>query len=376
MNALYLFYDGNKTKIPFSYNDFRMHKLFCGAGRGIWNDDCKEYVFNRKLDADRLGMLLDDMSIVKVGYDVPGLLEIKGFFDRPWPDVGLSDNSIKYFSDEWKNKLDIELRSRKYSINTINFYIYYNQSICQWLKKTPDLISNEDVKNYMAYKEKNENKSAASLNITLNAIKFFFRNVLKSDKIHEQKRPKQDKRLPVVLSKEEIKKILKLEKNIKHRLLLMLAYSSGLRVSEVVSLKKQNIDLDRKSIFIVSGKGRKDRYTIASDKVIESLKDYYERYGITNWIFSGQPESRHLHIRSAQHIFEKAIRRAGIEKSASIHCLRHSFATHLLESGTDIRYIQNLLGHSSVRTTERYTHVARKKALTIRSPLDTLDDER
>ena len=350
-----------------------MHKLFCEAGQGIWKDDSKEYVFNRKLDVDRLSLLSPELTIVKVNNNPPQVMGIKGFFERPWQDT--ENEAIKYFSDDWKNRLEAELRARKYSINTINLYVYYNQAICQWLKKTPNFITGEDVKKYLAHKECNENHSAASLNIMLSAFRFFFRNIIKTDKIREQKRPRQDKRLPVVLTKQEIQKMINLERNLKHRLLLMLVYSSGLRVSEVVKLKKQNIDLERKSIIIISGKGRKDRYTITSEKVISVLTDYCVRYKITNWLFPGQPESRHLHIRSAQHIFEKARRRAGIQKHASIHCLRHSFATHLLESGIDIRYIQNLLGHSSLRTTERYTHVARGKALTITSPLDMIEDE-
>ena len=373
MNPIYLIYNGNETRIPASDNDYHMHKLFCEAGKGIWKDDSMEFVFNRKLNADKLSLLLPESTIVKVNNSPPQIMGIKGFFNRPWLDTENEKNN--YFPDDWKNRLKAELRARKYSINTINLYIYYNKSICQWLKKTPDLITSEDVKNYLAHKESNENHSAASLNLMLSAFKFFFQNILKTDKIREQKRPRQDKHLPVVLSKEEIQKMLNLERNLKHRLLLMLVYSSGLRVSEVVKLKKHNIDLFRKSIVIISGKGRKDRYTITSDKVISALKDYYQRYCIKDWLFTGQPETRHLHIRSAQHIFEKARRRAGIQKHASIHCLRHSFATHLLESGIDIRYIQDLLGHSSVRTTERYTHVARGMALTITSPLDTIEDE-
>jgi site-specific recombinase XerD len=128
-------------------------------------------------------------------------------------------------------------------------------------------------------------------------------------------------------------------------------------------------------LIIKSGKGRKDRYTIMSDMVINALEDYYSRYDVTGWLFSGAEPGKHLVMRSAQHIFEHALKEAKIEKTASIHSLRHSFATHLLESGTDIRYIQELLGHSSIRTTERYTHVARWKALAITSPLDTIGEE-
>jgi site-specific recombinase XerD len=154
-----------------------------------------------------------------------------------------------------------------------------------------------------------------------------------------------------------------------------LAYSSGLRVSEVTALKKEDIDLSRKTIFIRSGKGRKDRFTLLSDRAALFIKEYCLLYSIEGWLFPGQPASQHLSIRSAQSIFDKAMQKAGISKNASIHSLRHSFATHLLEGGTKVRYIQELLGHVSIRTTGRYTHVARRSVLRIHSPLDNLLDE-
>jgi len=198
---------------------------------------------------------------------------------------------------------------------------------------------------------------------------------MQRDILREQHRPRRDKRLPIVLSKEEIKKMFLTEKNIKHRLLLMMVYASGLRVGEVVKLKRHDIDISRKILNIKAGKGRKDRYTIISETVINALTDYFSRYEVNQWLFSGYNPEKHLSIRSAQHIFEDALKKANIKKDATIHSLRHSFATHLLENGTDIRYIQELLGHSSIRTTERYTHVAKRRILSITSPLDTIDKE-
>ena len=165
------------------------------------------------------------------------------------------------------------------------------------------------------------------------------------------------------------------ENNFKHRLLLMMVYASGLRVSEVVNLKRRDIDTSRQAISIRAGKGRKDRYSLVSDTVLNALAEYYHRYDVTDWLFSGADPGKHLSIRSAQHIFEHALKRAKIEKDATLHSLRHSFATHLLETGTDIRYIQELLGHASILTTERYTHVAKRKVLSITSPLDSIDKE-
>jgi site-specific recombinase XerD len=238
-------------------------------------------------------------------------------------------------------------------------------------KKVEDIIS-EDITAYLAHLDKTLELSSSSMNLAISALKFFYREVLKKNLAQEQYRPRHDKRLPVVLSCSEINQLLDTEKNPKHRLLLMIAYSSGLRVSEVVALKKEHIDFSRKTILIRSGKGRHDRYTMLSDRAAKFIQDYCAMYDIESWIFPGISSHYHLSIRSAQSVFDKALHNAGIQKAVSIHNLRHSFATHLLESGTDIKYIQELLGHSSLKTTQRYTHVARRSLLRIKSPLDNL----
>jgi integrase/recombinase XerD len=161
--------------------------------------------------------------------------------------------------------------------------------------------------------------------------------------------------------------------NIKHRTVLALAYSGGLRVSEVTALKPEDIDLSRNLIYIRKAKGRKDRYTLLSKKTANLLKKYINAYKPEKWLFEGQNPANHLSIRSAEKVFENACKAAGIKKKVSIHCLRHSFATHLLENGTDIRYIQELLGHASSRTTQIYTHIAKRDFLKITSPLDRID---
>jgi site-specific recombinase XerD len=277
--------------------------------------------------------------------------------------------------DKEIHQIEIELRSRKYSPKTRNAYIYYNQSFCRWLNKPPHMVNQEDIKRYLAYLEKEKKLSASSMNLALSALKFFYEQVLKRDIVREQRRPRQDKRLPVVLSRTEIKAILEVETNPKHHLLLMLVYSAGLRVSEAVSLKRNDIDIARKSILLTAAKGRKDRHTLLSDQVIKCLSRYYILTGKHTWLFPGAAPASHLSIRSAQSVCTQALKKAGIQKAASIHSLRHSFATHLLENGTDIRYIQELLGHASLRTTERYTHVAHRTILKITSPLDSLHSD-
>jgi len=383
MEIVYLYNEAGKTRIPFYGNNKSMFTKLSELS-GKWNEIQSEFIFNKSLDADELSRNFPDTPFVFVDPKSSLPVKVFGFFGRSWDkkvipyfpdnvtDIISSPQLPGIFTKHFESKLETELRSRKYSPRTICAYIYYNRLLCSIIQKTPDAIKPEDIKHFLAILERGKNYSSSSMNLAISAIKFFFRNVLKRDIINEKVRPHHDKRLPMVLDKKEINKILTLEKNTKHRLLLMLVYSSGLRVSEVVSLKKEHIDLTRRVIYINLGKGRKDRFTILSEKAANFITRYLTINDIQNWIFPGQPATRHLTIRSAQHIFDNAIRRAEISKKVSIHSLRHTFATHLLESGTDIRYIQELLGHSNIRTTERYTHIARRNVLNIQSPLDSL----
>jgi len=283
-------------------------------------------------------------------------------------------DAAEHFPPYWSEKLETELRARKYSPKTRGAYTNYNKALCRFSRKPPEGITPDDVQKYLAHLEKERKLSASSMNLAISSFRFFYGAVMKQALACERRRPKQDKKVPVVLSRTEVKNMLDAKANPKHRILLMLVYSAGLRVGEAVRLKKEHIDLSRRIIRIVSRKGRKERYTLLSDSVCRLIKDYYASFNIETWVFPGAKENSHLSVRSAQHICEDALRCAGISKGASIHSLRHTFATHLLENGTDIRYIQELLGHSSIRTTERYTHIARRGALRITSPLDNLDE--
>ncbi|MDR1178646.1 MAG: tyrosine-type recombinase/integrase [Spirochaetaceae bacterium] len=274
------------------------------------------------------------------------------------------------FSSFWLEQLITELHARKYSKKTIMSYVWYNRYLCRKIQKTPEEVSAVDIRKFISDMDRVYHYSASSMNLAISALKFFYRTVMRNNTAEEQHRPMHDKGLPQVLSKEEVERMLDFEKNPKHRLLLMMAYSSGLRVGELVMLKKEHIDFDRKVILIRSGKGRKDRFTILSGRAAKFIKEYCGLYKIESWLFPGRPERKHISIRSAQNIFEKAMRHAEISKDLSIHSLRHTFATHLLEAGTDVKYIQELLGHASLKTTQRYTHVARRHLLKIQSPLD------
>jgi len=273
----------------------------------------------------------------------------------------------KYFENLRKN-----LVVRKYSPKTIKSYIHYNKDFLGYVRKKPNEITNEDVKDYLFYLVEEKEVSASTLNTAINALKFYYGEVLKRGFVYELKRPKKDKKLPVVLSQEEISRILSSITNIKHRLILMLIYSAGLRVSEVVKLKPRDIDDERKLIHIKGGKGRKDRYTMLSEVAIEMIRRYLKEYGQSIWLFSSQDKEKHITTRTVEKIFSNACRKANIKKNATVHSLRHSFATHLLERGTDLRYIQELLGHKSSKTTEIYTHVSNKDIGKIKSPLDSL----
>ena len=205
------------------------------------------------------------------------------------------------------------------------------------------------------------------------AIKLYCNGILnKNIEFNNLPRPKTIKPLPVVLSEEDVNKILNAVTNQKHRTILYLVYSSGLRVSEVVNLKISDIDSKRMTIFIKDSKGNKDRYTILAQETLNELRRYFLLYRPKDWLFPGEDESNHISVRSVQKIFKKACQKANINKDVGIHSLRHSFATHLLEYGTDIRYIQELLGHASTKTTQIYTHVTNKDLKKIISPIDRI----
>ena len=265
---------------------------------------------------------------------------------------------------------------RKYSRRTIKLYLHYNEELLKFSNKTSYQISNDDVRDYLYYLSEKKNASASTLNIVINALKFYYGEVLKREFVYEITRPKKDKKLPVVLSPEEVSGILSSVNNIKHKLILMLIYSVGLRVSEVVKLKPEDIDAERKLIHIKGAKGRKDRYTMLSDVAMKTLREYQRKYKLQTWLFLGQRKDKHISIRTVQAIFEQARDKAGIGKDVTVHSLRHSFATHLLENGVDLRYIQELLGHKHSKTTEIYTHVSNKNLREIKSPLDMLEIKR
>jgi integrase/recombinase XerD len=266
------------------------------------------------------------------------------------------------------------LLSKRYSPNTIKTYSEALKSFLTFCNtKAIKEISNEDVIAYNNdYILKNKFSSSYQ-NQIVNAIKLFFKIVketaIEIDKIH---RPKREKVLPNVLSKEEIKAILEAPKNLKHKAMLSMIYSCGLRRSELLNLKPNDIDSKRNVVIIRQSKGKKDRITPLSPKILTLLRAYYKEYSPKVYLFEGQEKNTQYSARSLEEVLKKSITLAKINKPVTLHWLRHSYATHLLESGTDLRYIQELLGHNSSKTTEIYTHVSTKNIQQIKSPFDDL----
>ena len=217
------------------------------------------------------------------------------------------------------------------------------------------------------------NLSSSFQNQIVNAIKLYFRIVretsIEIEKVH---RPKREKVLPNVLSKEEVKRILLAHNNFKHKTMLSLIYSCGLRCGELLALQPVHIDSKRNIVLLKNSKGKKDRIVPLSPKILEMLREYYKLYKPKVFLFEGQTEGKPYDDRSLQQVLKQALKKANITKPVTLHWLRHSYATHLLESGTDLRYIQELLGHNSSKTTEIYTHVSTKNIQQIKSPFDDL----
>jgi integrase/recombinase XerD len=268
-----------------------------------------------------------------------------------------------------------ELRIRAYSPRTIKVYRGHIRRFVRRVGRHPREVGAEGVRDYLHLLVREVNVSRAYLNQAVSALKFLYGTVLELPlTVHGLPRPRRERKLPAVLSRGEVLRLLQAISNPKHRALLMVTYSAGLRLSEAVGLRVPDIDSERRLIRVRGGKGAKDRYTTLSDVTLATLRAYWRHARPRDWLFPGQRQGRHLSPRSVQHIVAAARTRAGISKPISVHTLRHSFATHLLEDGTDLRYVQELLGHSRPETTMIYTHVTRKDLARIRSPLDNIVD--
>jgi integrase/recombinase XerD len=266
------------------------------------------------------------------------------------------------------------LKSRRFSESTIRTYVHSIQLFLAFFNYRPmESLTNEDVIRFNNEYILAKRLSGSFQNQIVNAIKKFFLVVenrrMDLEAIH---RPRREQKLPHVISKEEVKKILEAPRNIKHRAMLSLIYACGLRRSELLNLKPLHVDSKRKLLIIEQSKGKKDRVVPLSTKIIDLLREYYKVYRPKEWLFEGQESGTKYSARSLQQVLRQSIEKCKIHKPVTLHWLRHSYATHLLESGTDLRYIQTLLGHKSSKTTEIYTHVSTNNLQNIRSPFDDL----
>ena len=266
------------------------------------------------------------------------------------------------------------LEIKRYSDSTKEIYSsYFYDFLVAFKEHIIDDLTIEEINRYILDLVRKANISGSQQNQRINSIKFYYEKVLGREKqYYSIERPRREKLLPAIISKEEIKRIIDNCSNLKHRCIISMLYSAGLRRSELINMKITDIISDRNQIFIRGAKGKKDRYTLLSPFLLLELREYYKRYKPQIWLFEGFGEDRKYSATSIVNILDKAKTAAGIKRRVTPHMLRHSFATHLLEQGIDLRYIQELLGHSSSKTTEIYTHVSTKELGLIQNPLDNI----
>lgn len=343
--------------------------MFKGADMKIWKDN----------DEVKVRLKYDPVMIKKLknlkGGQWDKSKKIWVFPMKKYNDLMALVNLKKENKNETKEVRIEQLRQllvrKGYSPKTIKNYLNHLNKYLEFSDNKVDIMN---INKYLLHLLEEKDLSHSYTNQAVNAIKAYLKvsQICSYKEVMNIQRPKKEKKLPKILSKKEVKSIFNALNNEKHITELMLAYSCGLRVSEVSKMELKDIDSERMLIIVRQGKGRKDRVTNLSDKMLKQLRVYYKIYKPKKWLFEGQKKEQHISSRSLQNVFNAAVKKAKINKDVTFHSLRHSFATHLLESGVDLRYIQELLGHSSSKTTEIYTHVSQKSIQGIPNPLDTL----
>lgn len=276
---------------------------------------------------------------------------------------------------ELREKMIRAMELHDLSKNTQRSYLAAVSGLATFYMQSPDEVTREMMEDYFLYLKQDKGRAPTTIGSVITGLRFFYHHVVCQEHLapHCTFR-KKPRKLPTVLTQGEIWKIIHAAENTKHRLMLMATYSAGLRAGEVIALKPEHIDSKRMLIKVVNGKGRKDRYTLLSQTFLRELRDYYRTYRPQPYLFPSSYKQRtSLQYESVRELYNKARKKAGITTGAGLHTLRHSFATHLLEAGYDIRKIQVLLGHSRLSTTMIYVHVSRQILSTIQSPLDSYD---
>ena len=274
---------------------------------------------------------------------------------------------------ELRKRMIRDMQSRNFSPITQRGYLRAVAGLAKYYHRTPDTIGPEEIQDYVVHLLSERKLAVGSCHSIITGIRFFYTVTLKQDRASVPiPQIKRETRLPEILGSEQLERVFAAPRNLKHRMLLMTAYGGGLRVSELVHLKVTDIHSDRMMIRVDQGKGKKDRYTLLSKRLLGELRAYWKIKRPAVWLFPGIKRHKPLCARMAQNAYAKAVAKAGITRKGGIHTLRHCFATHLLEAGQDIRTIQLLMGHSSILTTVRYLQVTSKTLQGTQSPLDLL----
>jgi len=270
-----------------------------------------------------------------------------------------------------RDQMLAELQLRGLTPRTQKTYLREVRNLAKYFNKSPEELGESEIKEYLLHLLKEKKLSDGTFRFYYSGLKFLYKHTLKREWVVEKIRcPKRKIKLPVVFDLSEVEALFSVTTNLKHKAILMITYSSGLRISEAARLKISDIDSKRMMVRIQQGKGGKDRYSILSHTALECLRQYWREYHPKDWLFEGQKKGKHISISSIRQVFCDAKKRAGITKPASVHTLRHSFATHLVEAGTSLHHVQLLLGHRSPNTTTVYLHVSRLNLAQVTSPLD------
>jgi integrase/recombinase XerD len=278
---------------------------------------------------------------------------------------------------ELRQRMLEELRRRNYSLQTIRVYLHHVADFAHHFHRSPDHLGAEDIRQYQLFVIQQKKPAWSTYNQMVSALRFFYTKVLKRPfLLSDIPFTRQPQQLPLILSREEVAQILQAPPHLKSRALLMTIYAAGLRRSEAARLRVSDIDSARMTITIHQGKGQRDRLVMLSPVLLETLRQYWRYHRPKHWLFPGARPGQPICGNDIFLVFQHAVRRAGIAKPVSPHSLRHSFATHLLEAGTDLRTIQMLLGHRSLKTTARYLHVSQHQLQVTASPLDSLNLQR
>jgi len=270
-----------------------------------------------------------------------------------------------------RNQMVVDLQLCGAKPRTQKAYLREAENLAKYFNRSPADLGENELKEYLLYLIKERHLSEGTFRFYVAGLKFLYRTTLKREwPVEKIKHPRAKSKLPIVLDLSEVKSLFSATRNLKHKAMLMITYSSGLRVSETARLRLTDIDSKRMTVRISQGKGGKDRYSILSQTTLEHLRQYWQKYRPTEWLFEGQNKDNHITLYTIQSVFRAAKKRARIAKPVSVHTLRHSFATHLIEAGTSLHHVQLLLGHRSPTTTTVYLHVSRLNLARVKSPLD------